>query len=129
MATTWRSNLPAFNRASDEGDKAGLLAGAYVLSNAVKRALKGGYTSGDFVTGQSVNHVTIGQVYREGMGWAIKVGTDLLYNLFWELGHQNIYLRRFVRVEKWRPALMDSRLEIRNAYNRVYISRLKAAGF
>lgn len=113
----------------DDAAQKGLLAAAYPVSNAVKKNLRGGYTSGDFVTGQSVNHVTIGQVFQDAVGWAIKVGTDLLYNLFWELGHNNIYLRKFVRVEKWRPALLDSRFESMQAFNRVYGQTLKAHGF
>lgn len=125
----WRSNLPALTRAMDEAAQKGLQAAAYPVSNAVKRNLRGGYTSGDFVTGQSVNHVTIGQVFRDGTGWAIQVGTDLLYNLFWELGHNSIFTRRFERVEKWRPALLDSRFESAQAFNRVYVQTLKAHGF
>jgi hypothetical protein len=125
----FRSNLPAFIRAMDDAAPKGLLAGAYVVANQVKRNLRGGYTSGDFVTGASVNHVTIGQVFQEGTGWVIKVGTDLLYNLFWELGHHNIFTRKFERVEKWRPALVDSRFEAMQAYTRVYTQTLHAHGF
>jgi hypothetical protein len=133
----FRSNLSAFLRDSDNAEQAGLKAGAYVLSNAVKRNLKGGYTTGDFVTGASVNHVTIGQVFYEGRGWAIKVGTDLLYNLYWEVGFtpaRGVYSPgigrntqgpiMFQRVEKWRPALVDNREEIRAAYTRVYEARM-----
>lgn len=125
----WRSNLPQLMRAMDDAAQKGLLAAAYPVSNQVKRNLKGGYTSGDFVTGASVNHVTIGQVFREGNGWAIRVGTDLLYNLFWELGHHNIFTRKFERVEKWHPALVDSRFESAQAFNRVYKETLRAHGF
>jgi hypothetical protein len=138
----WRSNLPALTRAMDDASQKGLHAGAYVLSNAVKRNLKGGYTTGDFVTGASVNHVTIGQVFYEDRGWAIKVGTDLLYNLYWEVGFtpaRGVFSPgigrntqgpiMFQRVEKWRPAFVDSRMEIRAAYNRVYTETLHAHGF
>lgn len=113
----------------DDAARKGLLAAAYPVRNQVKRNLRGGYTSGDFVTGTSLNHVTIGQVFQDGTGWAIKVGTDLLYNIFYELGHYNIFRRKFTRVEKWRPALVDSRLESMQAFNRVYAQTLKAHGF
>lgn len=120
MTATWTSNAPAFKRDADAAERKALLAAAYVLKNAVKRALRGGYTSGDFVTGLSVNSVTNSEPERDTTGWAIRVGTNLKYNLFWELGHRNAYLRRFVRVEKWRPALMDSREPMRAAYARVW---------
>jgi hypothetical protein len=113
----------------DNASRKGLHAAAYVVSNKVKENLRGGYVSGAFVTGASVNHVTIGQVYREETGWAIKVGTDLMYNLYFELGHFNIFRRKFTRVEKWRPALVDSRFEAMQAFNRVYTETLHAAGF
>jgi hypothetical protein len=125
----FRSNLPAFIRAMDNASRKGLHAAAYVVSNKVKENLRGGFTSGDFVTGMSVNHVTIGQVFRTETGWAIKVGTDLLYNLFWTLGHFNIFSRRFERVDKWTPALADNRFEAAQAYSRVYVQTLHQHGF
>jgi hypothetical protein len=125
----FRSNLPALIRAMDDAAPKGLHAAAYVVQNKVKENLRGGYTSGDFVTGHSMNSVTIGQVYRAETGWTIKVGTPLLYPLFWELGHNNIFTRKFERVEKWRPALVDSRFEAMQAYTRVYTQTLHAHGF
>jgi hypothetical protein len=125
----FRSNLPALTRAMDDASRKGLHAAAYIVSNKVKENLRGGFTSGEFVTGASVNHVTIGQVFRIENGWAIKVGTDLLYNLFWTLGHYNIYLRKFVRVDKWTPGLVDNRFEAQQAFSRVYAQTLKAHGF
>lgn len=98
----------------------GLVAAAYVLVNSVKRALKGGYTSGAFVTGNVINSVTRSAPMRGGMGWSISVGTDLDYALFWEIGHHNLFTRRFERVEKWRPAFMDSREDLRAAYARTW---------
>jgi hypothetical protein len=79
----------------------GLTAAAYVYANLVKRALAGGYTSGDFVTGRVLNSVTIG----EPSGLYIDVGTDLDYAEYWEIGHHNIFTRRYERVMIWEPAL------------------------
>lgn len=116
----WESRAPIVRQRYVEAQRKGLLAAAYVGRNAVVKALRGGYTSGDFVTGHSVNAVTIGEPVWNGSGWEVAVGTNLLYNLFWELGHMNIFLRHYVRVEKWRPAALDSRLEAIEAFSRVF---------
>lgn len=124
-ATTWTSRLGAFSRDSDAAAQKGLHAAAYVLRSGVQRNLKGGYTSGDFVTGASINAVTISGIVKESDGYSIAVGTNLLYNLYWELGHWNVFTRSHQRVEKWRPALMDNRDAIASAYTRVYTQNLE----
>ncbi len=129
MTAKWTSNLSKFEGASNEGIRAGLIAAANVLVNQVKRNLKGGYTSGDFVTGLSLNSVTKSEPVRDGNEWSITVGTNLLYNLYWELGHHNIFTRKYERVEKWRPALMDSKDAMSAAFNRVYMRTVKGEGF
>jgi hypothetical protein len=99
----------------------GALAAAYVAYNAVKRSLAGGYTSGLFVTGHVLNSVTVGDPEPTGDGgWQVSVGTNVLYALFWELGHMNTFTRRYERVEKWRPAAIDSRAQAIEAFYRVY---------
>lgn len=118
--STWTSNLDSFSRRGDGAIQAGLIAAAEVLKNAVKKNLRGGYTSGDFATGRSMNSVTRSEPERGFGGFFIRVGTNLLYNLYWELGHRNVFLRQFVRVEKWRPALLDSREAQRAAFARVF---------
>ena len=75
----------------EEATNAGLKAAAYVYYNEVKRALAGGYTSGDFVTGRVLNSVTVGDVQDH----AIDVGTDVMYALYWEIGHHNIFTRKY----------------------------------
>jgi hypothetical protein len=103
----------------------GLQAAARVTQNAVKRSLRHGYHSslgnwGDFTTGNNLNHVTISPVKWETDGLSIKVGTDLMYALFWEVGHHNIFTRHFERDEKWAPAYRESRAAALDAYMRVF---------
>lgn len=129
MTAKWTSNLEKFIAAKDQAAQGGLTAAAYLLMNQVKRNLKGGYKSGDFVTGNSINAVTKSEPERDGDGWAISVGTNVLYNLFWELGHHNTFTRKYERVEKWRPALMDSKDAMGAAFNRVHARVLKEQGF
>jgi hypothetical protein len=107
-----------------QAQAAGLIAGGNVIRNAVRRELRGGYRStlghhGDFVTGNSINHVTISEPRFTADGGSVTVGTDLLYNLYWELGHHNLFTRHFERDEKWRPAFMGSKDAARTAFIRV----------
>ena len=120
MSTTWTSNLDELVQRNNAGQRRGLLAAAQVLSSAVKKNLSRGYTSGAFVTGASSDAVTISDPFQLGRAWGIRVGTNLISNLEWEVGHFNLFLKRFVRVERWRPAMMDSREEQRQAFARGY---------
>jgi len=120
---SWRSNIPAVQEALLQGRALGLIAAANVVQNAVKRGLRGGYTSGDFVTGTSLNHVTRGNVEEFHGDAYIKVGTDLLYNLYWELGHHNAWTRRYERRPVWVPALIDTR----RAQARAYAAQIRLA--
>lgn len=123
--TTWTSHLPAFLKDAEEAEQFALIAAAYVLVNAVKRALRGGFTSGAFTTGHLINTVTRGQPFRDGLGWAIEVGTSELYGLYWEVGHRNLFSGRYEREERWRPAFMDSRNEMRDSYSREWTRRMR----
>lgn len=117
----WASRLGEFDRRNTEGQRMGLLAAAQVLSAAVKKRLSRGYTSGRFVTGRSVDAVQISDIFQLGRSWGIRVGTNFKSNLEWEVGHFNLFLKRIVRVERWRPAMMDSREAMSKAFARVYI--------
>jgi hypothetical protein len=93
----------------------------------VKKNLHRGFTSGAFVTGKSEAAVTITDPFQLGRAWGIRVGTNFKSNLEWEVGHFNIFLKQFVRVERWRPAMMDSREEQRRAFARAYIKTAEGA--
>jgi hypothetical protein len=123
MQATWSSpigGLAAFARKHQEAQKAGLRAAAYVVYNAVKRGLRGGYTSGDFTVGNVINSVTISPVFETLGTFAIRIGTNVPYALYWEVGHNNIFTRRYERVEVWRPAMVDTRDEQAAAFASAY---------
>lgn len=122
---SYQSNLPAVVARLRRARSAGLIAAATVLINAVKRGLQGGYTSGDFVTGASINAVTRSE--PDLVNGEILVGTNLMYNLFWELGHFNLFTRRFERVEVWYPAMTSNREQIQAAYARAYAREMAGA--
>ncbi len=116
---SWKSNVAAVSRRLEAADRAGLIAMQGIVYNEVKRRLRGGYTSGDFVTGHNWDAVTRGEPERTADGHIGKVGTNVPYALFWELGHYSIFTRRFERVEVWVPALFDTRLQQIEAYRSV----------
>ena len=92
----------------ETANAAGLEAAAGVLQRHVQDGLRGGFTSGDFDTGESVEAVGISEVADSSDGQSIRVGTDLLYNLFWEVGFLSAYTRKFERKEVWLPASQTS---------------------
>lgn len=125
MSATWTSNLPEFRRRHERAQKAALIAAALVYENAMKVALTGGYKRGDFVTGRVRSSVTHSEPFLiEPLVWAIRVGTNVLYALFWELGHMNLFSRRYERVEKWRPTAIEERIHIARKFGEVYTAMM-----
>lgn len=121
---TYRSNLPDVVSRIRRARMAGLIAAATVLVNAVKRGVTGGYTSGDFYTGASRASVTRSE--PDLTRGEILVGTDVLYMLYWEVGHYNIFARKWMRKEVWYPALRDHKQDIQDAYGRAFARELAA---
>lgn len=128
--TTFEDNSEKFFEADRAARFNGLLAATQVLINAVKRGLRGGYTSGKFTTGNVINSVTRGELetdYDDVM--TMRVGSNVPYALFWELGHHNTFTRKFERVPVWVPAITGNLEQIRAAYARQYVATMKRMGF
>ena len=124
---SYQSNLPQVTARHKAATAAGLLAAAAVVETKVKESLAGGYTSGAFVTGNVMNSVNHSEPEIGPNGAFILVGTDVMYALYWEVGHFNLFTRKFERVEKWMPAFLGSRAEQMAAFQRVY-ARLMGGG-
>jgi hypothetical protein len=120
----FKDHSAAFLAALERGQAKALFAAATVIKNAVKRGLRGGYTSGDFTTGHNLRSISISPPEFDGRGTTIRVGTPLLYPLYWEIGHHNIFTRKFERVPIWEPAYLDNRAEAFEAYSRVLKAQL-----
>jgi hypothetical protein len=103
---------------------AALEAGAQELINGLKDTkplgLTQGYTSGDFVTGNLLNSIFATEPYTANGTRHISVYTDLLYALYWEMGHINAFTRKYEREERWYPTLIRKDEDIFAAYARVY---------
>lgn len=117
---TRKSNKRAVLASMKRADRAGLLAGGRVLLNGVKRGLRGGYTSGDFVTGRVLNSVRLSEPRASPDGGTISVYSDLLYALYWELGHLNLFTANYERVQVWVPAFRENRVAAKKAYVQAY---------
>lgn len=126
MAAAWKSNLPELERRLADAQRGGLIGAAQVGLNAIRRALRGGYTSGEYVTGTSANSFTRTEPAQENGVWSVRIGTPLLYPLFWELGWHD-RAGGFHRVEKIRPAIEDARGEMVAAYSRIVMRLMGVA--
>jgi hypothetical protein len=114
----------AFKARHDRATDAALEAGAQELINGLKDekplGLTQGYTSGDFVTGETINSIQATDPYTEKGTRHIRVFTDLLRALYWELGHINLFTRKYERQERWGPTLIRKDEDIFAAYARTY---------
>ena len=118
----YTSNLKVVKVLMDMATMQGLEFAANQIRNRVVLGLRGGYTSGQFVTGTNTGSVVTTEPQYLGMGrWRILIGTsinDPPYPLYWELGHFNIFSRKFERKEVWGPALADGADAARKAFAR-----------
>jgi hypothetical protein len=113
------SRLTEFQARLAEATDEGLIAAATFIANDIKARLAQGYTSGEYVTGNIANSVTVSEPYdgAEASGdtavalrsgdRAIEIGTDVEYGKFWELGFHHHGNGQFYRVEIWRPTLEE----------------------
>jgi hypothetical protein len=126
---TWSSRIPDLVAELPNMVVAGLDAGTAVIADAVRDELRGGYTSGEYVTGANVNSVIRPAAFRDTDGALVQRVTTRLtdppYPWYWEMGFFSSTITglpdaplassvggrvqgRFIRVEKWRPAAEKS---------------------
>lgn len=117
---SYKSNLPTLIPQLKRANTAAADAAADVYVAAMKKELEPGYTSGDFASGESVEHVKKSAPEPTVDGVAVRVGTDLLHNLLWELGHYSPYTRKFERQERWFPTAVSTRAQQLEAARRAH---------
>jgi acyl dehydratase len=139
MSVKVTNRIPGFDKKFRDASRYAVDAAAALYEGNVKRRMmRGYYTSGAFrSTAQIVQHVQREKpVYRDG-GWetvvgipsGIRVRVDRLGKkrsldvagiaLAWELGHQNLFTRKFERVEIFKPVLLESAQQIVQTYARI----------
>lgn len=77
------------------------------MMESLRNPPEGGYTSGAWDHGMAgvAGSVAVSPVEQDEQGHRIAVGTNVECAKHWELGHVNLFTRRFERVERWRPVL------------------------
>lgn len=115
---------PTFTQRHARAVDAALEAGAQELINGLKDpkplGLRGGYTSGAFVTGNLLNAIFATDPYTQAGTRHISVYTDVDYARFWEEGHENRFTRRREQQERWAPTLRRKDEDIFMAFARTY---------
>lgn len=104
---TVKSNRAAISAALESGTKESLKEIAGEVKRQVADRLKEGFTSGDFVTGDLAQSVQVSEVEGVRGDWSVTVFSDDPVALFWEVGHNNIFTKRFEKVEVWRPIVFN----------------------
>lgn len=110
----------AFAERFRRGVDSGLVAAAYVYRNEMVRRLMRGYTSGNFVTPHVARTVQVSPLLDVEGNRVVLVGTNVMYALYWEAGHFNLFTRRHERVEHWREALLATGPAQFAAFSRVF---------
>lgn len=113
-------NRPAVRARYREAARRGVDAAANVLEREVKKAHNDYYTSGAFrgTVGvrQSIRRTS---PQAEPRGWSARVGTNKKVALYWELGHFNIFTRKYERVRLWEPTALQQVKAMRDTFERV----------
>lgn len=126
MARFFHDNTPEARRMLRDIAVAAMRAALVVIETQAKKNTRGGFTSGRFVTGgwRSITHEVVADDHHvEG-----SVGTTLRHFAFWELGHQNIFTRRYERAPWLRPAMEETQAKQQIAADRAALQVAKAYG-
>lgn len=103
-----------------EAARRGVDAAANTLEREVKKAHNSYYTSQAFRSTAQIRQ----SIRRVGptatpAGWESKVGTNKLIALYWELGHRNLFTRKYERVRLWVPTAVQNVDRMRATFARV----------
>lgn len=110
----------ALARYDDAADR-GLDAAANHLRTQLLKAFgsdyyKGGAFRSTLQVKQSIRRL---MPWRTAQGWQTTIGTKLIEALYWELGHQNVFTRKYERVQIWVPTAADNVDAMRATFARV----------
>jgi hypothetical protein len=105
VSTKFTDRSAAFRARYREAARLGVDAAANTLEREVAKAhdstyYKGGAFRGTLQVRQSIRH---SPPQDTPTGWVSKVGTNKLPALFWELGHMNLFTRKYERNRIWVP--------------------------
>jgi hypothetical protein len=120
VEVTTTDNRRKVEAAVIEATRLGMDAAAAHYQMAVYKAHNNHYTTRRFKNTLAVRQsIRRTDPVQERGGWAVRVGTKLIEPLYWELGHHNLFTRKYERREIWKPTAIATRKAIQNAYARV----------
>lgn len=111
-----------------EASRKAMVAAADVYEREVSRAHEDHYTSRNFRETLGVRQsIRRDEPRWTPRGWDVEIGTKLPQPLYWELGHMNLFTRKYERRRIWVPTLIAQTQAIRAAFARV-VARMMANG-
>ena len=105
-----------------EGARKGMDAASNHLRVSVQKAFGSWYYKG----GRFRSTLQVKQSIRrdgpkwDGEGWESLVGTNKVEALYWELGHHNVFTRKYERRELWKPTAIAQAEAMRATFARVF---------
>lgn len=130
MTAKLTDNSAAFRARYREAARLGIDAAANVLEREVAKAHDASYYKGGAFRGTLKVRQSIRRSPPEATptGWAAKVGTNKLPALFWELGHINLFTRKYERNRIWVPTAMANLERMRKNFAAVVARVMGGAG-
>lgn len=109
----------------DDASRRGLDGAANHLRTEVLKAFgssyyKGGRFRSTLQVKQSIRRLA---PYKVSGGWETTLGTKFIEALYWELGHRNVFTRKYERVQLWVPTAANNVEAMRATFSRV-VARL-----
>lgn len=116
-----------FQRAFEAGVPEALTAAALLYQAALRPKLQRGYTSGNFTQGIQAAAVQVTPPELVDGDAQVTVGTNELVSLYWEMGHQNLFTRKYERVEYWRETMEELAPAMAEQFGVTLSTRLEVA--
>jgi hypothetical protein len=128
VSVTFTDNSQRARDSYREAARRGVDAAANVLERELKKAHNDYYTSQAFRSTAQIRQ----SIRRVGPtmgpdGWEARVGTNKMIALYWELGHHNIFTRKYERVRIWEPTALQNVARMRDAFARVVARAMNRA--
>lgn len=121
MSVTIVDNSRAALARWDDASRRGLDGAANHLRTELLKAFgsdyyKGGAFRSTLQVKQSIRRLA---PYKTSDGWETTIGTKFIEALYWELGHRNVFTRKYERVQLWVPTATDNVDAMRTTFARV----------
>lgn len=129
MPTTITDRFDDAMRRYDRAARLGVDAAANVLQREITKAHDSSYYKGGAFRSTLQVRASIRRTppTRSGDGWSAEVGTKIIEALYWELGHHNLFTRKYERRRIWEPTALANVGAMSAAYGRVVVRIMGAS--